>query len=581
VALLLPVGLHQAMLSLSGWGGDAGGLGFIDGQSARDHALGVRPSPLENGRRYTLRVKVTLAGEQASIDSFLDDKPFTHFRGQQASLSLEHKWGLRETGRPAIAAWASTVTFHRVRVRGGSGAGCVLDGKRSRREPYVQTPEVLGGGGMRFHDLAPEGSRLIGLRVAATSALNSLQPIYRGAAETLGTLHGAAKDDPVELRAKTGYAVGAVVTKTGGSIDGMRVVFFRDKGDRLDPSDRYESDWLGGRGGDQEMTYGGNGQPVVGVYGTADTDFHALGLMLVRGRDQDPAAPSAGMVSLTRLKPLRTTVGGWAFAVMRPEDRLWSFSESQPYVPEHLEYCKEFLFAHAPSRVVYALPPEAKSFSAVGYCAVSADVKFRVLFDGQVKYESPRAGVVPISVDVPPGAKTLEMVVDDLGNNSYDWSHWLEPRLYPCSAAQIGGSKAGNPVKLTERQPLSVSVGYYVLYVNQAPSPTPPPHFDRVEPCNELLFAHSPSHLTYAIPPGAREFTAIGHNVRSTTVKFRVFVDGQGAYESPLAGIVPIRVPLADGAKRLDLIVDDFDGNSMDHSFWCYPRFQGQMSLAK
>jgi hypothetical protein len=408
--------------------------------------------------------------------------------------------------------------------------------------------------------------------------LKSLQPIYAGEPRVPGNLYGNAIGDVRELLAKPGYAVGAVICKAAGAVDGLRVVFFREGDNDLDPSERYESDWVGGRGGYEEVTLGGSGQPIVGVYGTAGGELNSLGLMIRSNNRQLPRSPT-GAVALARARPLATTVGWSVFVARRPEDALWTFSDSQPFLPERLEYCNEFLFAHAPSRIVYTIPPEARSFSAVGYCVQSCDVKFRVAIDGQVKYESPRAGMVPIAIDIPPGAKTLELVVDDLGNNSSDWSHWLMPRLHFCPAAQIGKDETGSAVKLIERRPLEVKVGSDVLRINDTLGPMLLPRFDVVQPCNEFLFAHAPSHLTYAVPPGATEFSAIGYNVHSLTVKFRVFVDGQGAYESPLAGIVPIRVPLPPGARRLDLIVDDFDGNSLDASFWCYPRFSSPGSF--
>jgi hypothetical protein len=205
----------------------------------------------------------------------------------------------------------------------------------------------------------------------------------------------------------------------------------------------------------------------------------------------------------------------------------------------------------------------------------SAAVKYRVLFDGRTAYESEHGGVVPIVIDIPPKAKNLELVIDDNGSPNSDWSYWLTPRLYPCSAAELVAGKARRPIRLTEQKPLSATVAHDVFRINNPLGILPPPRLEGVQRCDEYLFAHAPSHLTYAIPAGTKQFTAIGYNVRSLTVKFRVFVDGQGMYESLPAGIVPIRVPLPDGATRLDLIIDEFDGNNTDHSFWCYPRFHG------
>ena len=156
------------------------------------------------------------------------------------------------------------------------------------------------------------------------------------------------------------------------------------------------------------------------------------------------------------------------FLTRRFADDIWTLGDFQPYVPERLEYCNESLYAHAPSRLVYGLPSEAKSFTAVGYCVKSGDVKFRVLTDGQVRYESPRVGVVSMAVNIPPGARTLELVVDDLGDRSSDWSHWLMPRLHSCRAADVGKGEASTPVRLTECQPLLVSLGADILRVDQA-----------------------------------------------------------------------------------------------------------------
>ena len=42
-----------------------------------------------------------------------------------------------------------------------------------------------------------------------------------------------------------GYAVGAINTHTGLTVDGFEMVFMRIDGDRLDPEDSYSSPWLG------------------------------------------------------------------------------------------------------------------------------------------------------------------------------------------------------------------------------------------------------------------------------------------------------------------------------------------------
>jgi hypothetical protein len=61
---------------------------------------------------------------------------------------------------------------------------------------------------------------------------------------------------------------------------------------------------------------------------------------------------------------------------------------------------------------------------------MSGDVKFLVRVDGKLLFESPKAGIVPISVRLPRDAKRLELLVDDCGNNWEDKSFWCYPRLW-------------------------------------------------------------------------------------------------------------------------------------------------------
>jgi hypothetical protein len=61
--------------------------------------------------------------------------------------------------------------------------------------------------------------------------------------------------------------VGDVVLKSGRALDGFKIIFMRIEGSRLDPNDRYESPWLGGRGGGPERSLGGEGKPVIGIHG--------------------------------------------------------------------------------------------------------------------------------------------------------------------------------------------------------------------------------------------------------------------------------------------------------------------------
>ncbi len=163
--------------------------------------------------------------------------------------------------------------------------------------------KLVGKGPTTFRDLPQQPAMLVGFRVT-TGLLNpsilivrSVQPKYlTPAGKVIGKVYGrgsSSKAQPeflaeyLDLEAKEGYAIGAIVAKAGAIVDGFRVVFMRIKGDRLDPSDKYESRWFGGRGGCAETILGGDGKPVIGVHGRCGADLNAIGLIF----DEVPAKP--------------------------------------------------------------------------------------------------------------------------------------------------------------------------------------------------------------------------------------------------------------------------------------------------
>jgi hypothetical protein len=86
----------------------------------------------------------------------------------------------------------------------------------------------------------------------------------------------------VHLRAKPGYAVGAMTLRSGLNINGLSLTYMRMRGKALDPNDSYESEWVADRTGGGEASVGGDGAPVVGVFGTQDDEkVSSLGLTFV------------------------------------------------------------------------------------------------------------------------------------------------------------------------------------------------------------------------------------------------------------------------------------------------------------
>ena len=92
--------------------------------------------------------------------------------------------------------------------------------------------------------------------------------------------------------------------------------------------------------------------------------------------------------------------------------------------------CDEFLYAIANSSTKYAVPEGMNRFTVIGYNVQSFHVKYEVLANGKLIYQSPQAGIVPIDVSLPPNTKMIELKVDGLGNTNWDHSLWCYPRLH-------------------------------------------------------------------------------------------------------------------------------------------------------
>lgn len=574
VCLLLPVGSAVATLLLSGSQGEYHTLECIDGRSGKEkeNETARRPGQLANGQKYHLNVAVRQKGDQATVEATLDGKPLTSWQGDPTRLGPERAWDLPQWSRVGLGAGGCPVEFQRVRLRSISGEAKFLDDRQAAPR-WVRTGDYGGETGAAFHDTAPAGSRLIGLRYLRSNIVAAIQPIYDTPQKrTFGRWCGreGSQNSP-SLVAKEGYALGGVVVRTTNRVECLQAVFMRIDGDRLNPADSYRSEWIGTQTGGPELTIGGDGAPVVGVYGAEREYLQSLGLILAGS----PAESVRSDWRLTQIEPYETSVGWGEFQVNRRKVPCW------PMVSRDFEFCREFLSAYAPSRLVYALPPDAKSFTAVGYCAGSFLAAFDVLVDGRSLYRSGEAGVVPIRLNLPPGSRRLELVVDPLSGNQWDDSYWLLPRLHTRPAAEVAALDGNEPhVKLTTVMPESAQVGAGKFQVNQ-PYQSWPVHLVAPAPCDDYLFMHGSARADFPVPEGASEFSTIGYCTGSQTVKFRVNVDGQTFFESQEAGVVPIRVPLPAGADTLELVVDPIGDPGFDDAFWCYPRFVPGENLLK
>ncbi len=281
-----------------------------------------------------------------------------------------------------------------------------------------------------------------------------------------------------------------------------------------------------------------------------------------RSRESLPGA-SRKFIKLVDLKPVSAEVGWGEFLVNRAGG-----DGEAPLIARDFKMCDEYIFAHAPSRVSYAVPPESRSFSATGYCVANRNVRFEIVCDGQSLYRSQSGGVVPIKVELPRGAEKLELVAA-AADRANAHSFWCCPRFYSSADA------TGKFQRLTDMTPTAAEVGYYSLTVNKLPDPvvTPPLDAASAVPCDEFLFAHANSRIRYEVPDGAVRFTGIGFCQRRALLTYKVVCDGAVLYESPPSGVAAIDVAIPQGAHTLDLAVNFTHHHDGAHSYWCYPRF--------
>lgn len=308
ISFWLPIGKTWCNFLLSAWNGIASGVRGIDGLDRVDMTTAVRPGKIENGRRYRLEAAVRPDGDDVEIVVSLDGKPYMTWRGKQESLFVPHQWSLPNLHRPALGVHAASASFHSARLRLNSGQGYLLGADRKDREPYRTTVECGGTGGARFYEFVPAGSYLAGFRCTASNVVHSIQPLFRNGRDLQeGRRYGKTRDKETETIAKEGYAVGGILLDNDSLVNGLRVVFMRLRGDRLDPEDHYESEMIGGEGKFDNIRCS-TGDPIVGIYGAVGSDLNSLGLILPREEALAEPAENEGDVLLTALKPFRASV---------------------------------------------------------------------------------------------------------------------------------------------------------------------------------------------------------------------------------------------------------------------------------
>ena len=313
--------------------------------------------------------------------------------------------------------------------------------------------------------------------------------------------------------------------------------------------------------------------------------FHKVRVRMLSGtlrRDEITAADreqdlKEGLVRLVG-QPAISPKAGWADFLVNQvpwqlgggeAERIWPLVSREPTV------CRDSYGAHAPSRLKCEIPSGAKAFSAIGYNDSSRTCSYQVLIDGKEVFDSGVTALALVKVDIPLKATVLELVIDEAGNADSDRSYWCYPRFHNVTRDKITDKLLDGKPSPLKFLIASHSVGFGTLTHNRTMDPVLkalPLQFQDAVPCDEFLFAHAPSTVTYRVPDGMTRFSAVGYNVRSQHTKFEVWADARKLYESPQAGIVPIQVKLPGGVKTIELRVNGLGNNGGDLSMWCYPR---------
>jgi serine/threonine protein kinase len=162
-----------------------------------------------------------------------------------------------------------------------------------QKQNYTKTNIVGFPFAPEFTEIPPEGALLIGFefglgRWEPNDVIHSIRAIYLSdKGESLGKVHGKPTDRLVIVKAKPGYAVGAVNLNTHLLIDGMRVTFMRIDRKYLDADQSYSETvaTIGDKHG-EGSSIGGGGALVIGVCGRDDGRVcNAFGLVL-RGKTE-------------------------------------------------------------------------------------------------------------------------------------------------------------------------------------------------------------------------------------------------------------------------------------------------------
>jgi hypothetical protein len=285
----IPVGGRQITAVLDGWKGTRSGFHLIDGKQANENETSVP------GRVFSQNTpaRILCSVRKGRLSVSVDGKALLDWKVDPERFSHDDAWAVRDREAPYIGCYAASFHITELMLKPVSGKGRLAPTQAKR------TKFVGGSGGGAFEVASPAPGILIGLRgtistIDPDAIVGSVQPLFRiGYERREGAVQGVPGAHEFEVVARPGYAVGAIVAKGRNRVTGFRAIFMRIEGAKLLSSDSYESLWIGGRLGGEELRLGGDGRVIAGLYGRQGADVDNLGLLYgeVSPADLDPARP--------------------------------------------------------------------------------------------------------------------------------------------------------------------------------------------------------------------------------------------------------------------------------------------------
>jgi hypothetical protein len=290
-----PVGSRSLALSLSANGGRED---LLDGtwRSEGTGKTSATPSiiKVKGSKRHDIRIEVRQRGNLAKVTVTADGKDHLSWQGDTRKICPEEIWGDTGAKTLSLGLWNGSIRLEALKVRVISGKHRVI---KSRRGPKItrfdrkklpQGQGVGGADGTPFRDAPDQDALLVGVsfRYSAKAGLVTLVPIFRTKDGIVYGQRRGGRQYPDELAqtllAREGFAVGGIIANRGTQrpIAGIKAVFMRVEGRRLDPTKSYESRGYGARSGGRARFLGGDGRAVIGIEGKSGSIVEQLSLVL-------------------------------------------------------------------------------------------------------------------------------------------------------------------------------------------------------------------------------------------------------------------------------------------------------------